>query len=292
LPNGDAVCASSARRNALAFARRGHRVVPLHWPVGNNGALECSCGSKRRDCPSPAKHPYGPFAPNGVLSATADVATVREWFDAKPEANYGVATDRELFALDIDPRNGGDESLVALERDHGPLPVTWRVITGSLGQHILFAAPDGLPRFKGSPNGKLGPGIDAPSYIVGAGSRHMSGRQYVWSVDHHPSDVPLAAPPAWLIDRLTVETTNGSSAEPHPPDFWQSFVAGGIREYRDAAAATVFGHLLRRYVEPRFAAGLLYAWNAAYCSPPLPEDELNKIIKRIGRRELARRCQP
>jgi hypothetical protein len=41
---------------ALAFARRFHPVLPLHYPVGTD-KLTCSCG---RLCgKNAAKHPYG-----------------------------------------------------------------------------------------------------------------------------------------------------------------------------------------------------------------------------------------
>jgi hypothetical protein len=50
-----------------------------------------------------------------------------------------------------------DQTLAALEREHGPLPPTWRFLTGGGGEHILFRHPGGLV-----PNsaGKIGPGID------------------------------------------------------------------------------------------------------------------------------------
>ena len=118
---------------ALAFARHGHAVLPLFWPVkASNGRLVCSC-RKRTDCPSAAKHPYGELAPNGLLSATTETGIVKMWFGLRaPHANLGVCTNK-LVVLDVDPRNGGDESLAALEKDYGPLPPTWRTITGSGG---------------------------------------------------------------------------------------------------------------------------------------------------------------
>jgi hypothetical protein len=98
---------------ALAFARHGHAVFPVNWPVDHNGKLLCSCGSDSRGRPcgrNAAKHPYGKLAPHGLLSATTDSGIIKHWFGyAAPEANLGVVTDR-LVVLDIDPRHGGDES--------------------------------------------------------------------------------------------------------------------------------------------------------------------------------------
>jgi hypothetical protein len=115
---------------ALAFARHGHAVFPVNWPVEHNGKRLCSCGSDSRGRPcgkNAAKHPYGKLAPNGLLSATDNPALIQSWFQRQaPQANLGVVTDR-LVVIDIDPRHGGDESFRALEREHGEMPPTWCV---------------------------------------------------------------------------------------------------------------------------------------------------------------------
>src|SRR5262245_8605267 len=131
--------------SALAFVRHGHAVFPVNWPIECKGHLVCSCGSDSRGkpCGSPAKHPYGKLAPNGLLSATTESGVAKHWFGyLVPEANLGVVTDR-LVVIDIDPRHGGDESFSALERDH-EMPPTWRALTGGGGEHVLFACPDGV----------------------------------------------------------------------------------------------------------------------------------------------------
>jgi Bifunctional DNA primase/polymerase, N-terminal len=104
--------------------------------------------------------------------------------------------------LDVDPRNGGDETLASLEHRHGVLPTTWRFLTGGRGQHIIFRHPGG--RIK-SLAGALGSGLDVKAdggLIVAPPSRHISGRRYAISVDHHPDDVPLAGMPQWLREQL------------------------------------------------------------------------------------------
>jgi hypothetical protein len=62
-----------------------------------------------------------------------------------------------------------------------------------------------------------------------------------------------------------------------------------VRNYPDAAAAQVAGHLLRRWVDPYLVAGLLHAWNRTYVEPPIPDDELRRILDRVARREDQRR---
>jgi hypothetical protein len=285
----------AALGSALAFARRDYAVLPVNWPVerGGSGKLLCSCG---RPCgKNAAKHPYGKLAPNGLLSATTEPGVIKHWFGyLAPEANLGVVSDR-LVVLDIDPRHGGDESLRMIETEHGELPPTWRALTGGGGEHVIYAAPDGTEiqnvvaeQMEHPP---LGPGIDIRArggYIVAPPSRHISGRPYVWSVDHHPSDVPLAPAPTWLLGRLTKRTAN-DRRDATPPEVWQRLTAGTVREYPDVAAARVCGHLLRRWVDPYLVAGLLHAWNQTYVEPPLPDDELRRILDRVAKLEDQRR---
>ena len=273
--------------HALAFARHGHAVFPVNWPVERDGHLLCSCGSdsRGRPCTSPAKHPYGKLAPNGLLSATTEADTIRLWFGtAAPEANLGVVTDK-LVVIDVDPRHGGAESFRGLEREH-EMPPTWRVLTGGGGEHVLFAAPDGvevanvIAEQMDSP--PLGRGIDIRAhggYIVAPPSRHISGREYAWAVDHHPKGVALAPAPAWLVERLTAKTISagGTPEDIATPEAWQRLTSGVIREYRDMAAAKVAGHLLRKWVDPYLVAGLLRAWNRTYVEPPLADDELHRV---------------
>jgi Bifunctional DNA primase/polymerase, N-terminal len=201
--------------------------------------------------------------------------------------------------VDIDPRHGGDESFRELERKHGEMPLTWRSLTGGGGEHVIFTCPDGIEisnvvaeQAKDPP---LGAGIDIRArggYIVAPPSRHISGRSYAWSVDHHPQDVQLAPAPDWLIERLTQRRTaaapDGVSVEPIPSDVWSQLTRQPITEYRDMAAASIVGHLLRHNCDYELVFGLLHAWNSAWCKPPLGFYELERIIIRIANREADR----
>jgi Bifunctional DNA primase/polymerase, N-terminal len=284
--------------SALAWVRHGHAVFPLWWPVEHNGQRVCACG---RLCGErAAKHPVARYAPNGVHSASTESGIVKLWWGLRvPDANLGVATEK-LVVIDVDPRHGGDESFKQLEAEHGEMPSTWRVITGGAGEHIIFAAPDGVEisnvvaeNMKDPP---LGAGIDVRAkggYIVAPPSRHISGRSYAWSVDHHPADVPLAPAPDWLITRLTARTTtdfapDGGTIEPLPSDVWTELTRPPITEYPDAAAARIVGHLFRHNCDYSLVLGLLHAWNTACCTPPLGYYELKRVVDRIANREADR----
>jgi hypothetical protein len=216
---------------------------------------------------------------------------IRKWFGDEPAANLGVVTDR-LVVLDIDPRHDGDSSLATLERDHD-FPPTWRVMTGGGGEHIIFRCPEGaeIGSSTAETNPLLGPGIDVRArggYIVAVPSRHLSGRGYLWSVDHHPAEIPIAEAPAWLVEALSAGKQPGSVARRDAAQ-WAIEKAGLVTEYRDMVVASVAGKLLRaRSLDPAFVATLVHDWNVCHCSPPLPERAVADILDRIANREIAR----
>jgi Bifunctional DNA primase/polymerase, N-terminal len=284
---------------ALAFARHGHAVFPVTWPVARNGRLVCSCGSdsRGRPCGNSAKHPYGKLAPNGLRSATTESGIIKHWWGyLAPQANLGVCTDA-LVVIDIDPRHGGDESFAALEREH-ELPPTWRVLTGGGGEHVLFAAPDRIEianvvaeLIKPPQEPPLGRGIDVRArggYIVAPPSKHISGRAYTWSVDHHPAYTALACAPRWLVETLA-RRAGSDGGNRHDPAQWSARKARKTSEYRDMAIAQVAGKLLRAVsLDPAFVATLVHDWNVCHCDPPLPEREVQAIFDRICEREIKR----
>jgi hypothetical protein len=177
--------------HALRYASMGWAVLPLH----SLRAGVCTCG--RADCKSPGKHPHNDLVPHGVHDASADEHRVREWFTRVPNANVGIATGAPsgFDALDVDPRNGGDDTLADIERKHGKLPDTALALTGGGGYHYLF-------KHDGSRIRSPGRGIDVKSsggYIVVEPSTHVSGGTYAWEGSADPTEGHTIAPaPAWL----------------------------------------------------------------------------------------------
>ncbi|WP_151083310.1 bifunctional DNA primase/polymerase [Nocardioides cynanchi] len=114
--------------------------------------------------------------------------------------NLGVRTGKQssCFVLDVDPRNGGDESLQRLLARHGDLPATYTVRSGGGGRHYYFRLPD----FDvASGTHLLGPGLDVKgegSYVVAPGSIHARSGALYEVVD----DSPMAQPPDWLVEQL------------------------------------------------------------------------------------------
>ncbi len=270
------------------YAQSGMAVLPLHWPVRHERGYRCSCS--RRDCASPAKHPFGRLVRRGPQDASKDPARIASWFE-HGQLNLGIATGAAsgMIVLDIDPRHDGDQTLADLEREHGPLPATWRFLTGGGGEHILFRHP-GRPL----PNstGEIGPGIDVRGdggYIVAPPSEHISGRAYAISVDHHPDEVELTDPPTWLLQRLRPPPETGKPAA-KPAKDWRGVVRGEVVEGdRNRTLASLSGHLLRNRIDPWVALNLVQAWNRTQCRPPLADAEVVATMRSIARREIARR---
>jgi hypothetical protein len=185
---------------ALEYAALGLHVFPI-YEIRPDG--RCACG---KDCGRDAgKHPrfHKEDLTNGLHSATTDEAQIRAWWERWPNASIGIATGPSgLAVLDDDPAKGGRDTLAALQRQHGPLPATWQVVTGSDGDHFIYAAPAG--GIKNSTE-ELGPGLDTRGrggYIVAAPSTHKSGNRYRWREGHSPGDLPLAPAPPWLVEAL------------------------------------------------------------------------------------------
>src|SRR5690606_1101191 len=92
--------------HALALVAKGFAVFPCYGV--RDGA--CLCGGP--DCASLGKHP---MTPGGVHDATRDPAQVVQWFGrSHPDANIGVAIPDDVAVVDVDPRNGGNETRAAL----------------------------------------------------------------------------------------------------------------------------------------------------------------------------------
>jgi hypothetical protein len=122
------------------------------------------------------------------------------------------------------------------------------------------------------------------TYIAVPPSMHPSGRRYAWSVD---SAKELADAPEWLLRLIVAPKTNGLNG--HASD-WAKVLADGADEgKRDVTVTSIAGHLLRCRVSPHVVLELLCAWNTTQCRPPLPNEDITRIVNSICAKELRRR---
>ncbi|MFE6714867.1 bifunctional DNA primase/polymerase [Streptomyces sp. NPDC057695] len=183
--------------HAVAAAERGWHVFPLRK------------GTKRPALHGESRCPRTGACVDGHVKwedrATTDHGRIVRAWEQGP-FNIGLAAGPSgLVVVDLDvPKNGaagtsGAEVFAALcGRAGQPHPVTFRVGTASGGEHLYFAAPDGVRL--GNSAGLIGSLVDTRAwggYVVAPGSLTPSGAYTVLD------DAPVSPLPSWLLDALT-----------------------------------------------------------------------------------------
>ena len=265
-------------KHALAYARKGWRVIPLWWP---EFAGVCAC-PRKGECDSVAKHP---LVSRGIRSASVNPKWIRAWWERWPLANIGIATgpDSGFFVLDVDGPDGA-RSIGGLIAKHPQPELTVAAITGTGGRHVLWKYPEGVAvknrvRFL--------PGLDIRSdggHIVAPPSMHGCGERYVWHEAGHPGKVKIKTAPDWLIKVITKERKprngNGRPFDPDRPkpridiDGLPKMPEGGRNNgLFQLACRLVWEGRERHEVE----SGIEHA-NRVLCEPPLRDKEVEKIV--------------
>jgi hypothetical protein len=271
---------------ALDSVRHGLTVAPLWWVTLDS---DCACPptSRTRDngvCGSPGKHPV---ESGWQCSATTDEDVIRAVWRRYPLASPGIVLDGSTVVIDVDPRHGGDATLVELQARLGELPMTWAVSTGGGGVHLYHALPD---TFENDLISSLPGGIDIKhlgGFVVAPGSLHVSGRRYVWLAGGHPGDGEMAEIPAAWLRAISRPVVVDASAEPMPDS--DVPVDERVRRARSCvvkmpiAIAGQDGHgatfdvalaAVRGFVVPRAEALDILREYSARCQPPWSEHEL------------------
>ena len=152
----------SMKEAAFKYAELGFKIFPVYGIDPSTNL--CLCGD--HNCRNKGKHPC---VGNGYKEATDDLNQVNKWWKQYPNANIGIsAKGSGLVIVDIDPRNGGYETIKKLEGEHENLPITLSASTsmqsGTRGNHYYFNAPAGDYKLHGG----IGPGIDIKyeGYVV------------------------------------------------------------------------------------------------------------------------------
>jgi hypothetical protein len=228
-----------------------------------------------------------PLTPHGFHDATCDPFQIAIWWRQWPDANIGTPMGDGRFALDIDPRAGGDDTLFALERQHGAMPHTLLSHTGGGGNHYLYLEPPGGIMNKAA----LGQGIDVQgrgSYIIVPPSMHPdTGKPYLWDVVDGPEDIDLQPAPGWLLALLTAPAgADGHStkavAAPGAP------IPLGIQENTLTHMA---GAMRRTGATADEIRAALDAINGR-CTPPVASTDLDRIARSISRYDPAPQMFP
>lgn len=155
-----------------------------------------------------------PRVAGGFKAATTDPDEIRRmpWSD---DSMIGAVVLEGQIVIDIDPRNGGMQTIALLTSTHDPLPPTRTVKTKSGGWHRYYWVPKGV-QYRST----LGPGVDVKQhgkgYVIVPPS---AGYTYVT-----PGDTVDA--PEWLLAELEIQERDTARHEASDPKFMERFEEG------------------------------------------------------------------
>ncbi len=154
-------------------------------------------------------------------AATTDEATIRGWWEARPDHGVCIVTGREsgIWVLDVDVSEGkqGVETLQALLDEYNggeKLPATLTARTPSGGLHFLFAYPDDC-EIHNSASNRLGPGLDVRGEggQINAVPTKRGEYSYRWANKRAPWSAAVLPAPSWLVDLVKDEEREAQTGE-------------------------------------------------------------------------------
>ena len=245
---------------ALAYVNSGFKVFPCCWP---NGDHLCGCG----------RHHEGrdigkvPLTSSGFKDATQTQAGVQTYWKKWPRANIGVFLEG-FYVLDVDADHGGLISLAKLITITGDFK-TRTIRTGGGGLHYyLKGTHRTVPAFEGYPGLEIRGTQSA--YVIAPPSMHKSGNRYAIE-----SDMPITEPPL-LFTEIAGKITP-------VPDFSINTDGEIPNHQRNITLTRMAGALRRVGFTPDEIAEILLKINKTRCNPPLPESQVIRTAKSVGR---------
>lgn len=189
----------SLRRSAagISLALRGWPILPLRTPRSDGWS---AVAEEPDACYRFLKTPESGF---GLSHASARTSRVRTWCASFTLPGWGLVMGARgcgMWALDVDARNGGEDSLDRLQRDHGVLPDTLVAYSLRGGPRFLFTIPDGCHVPSGTLEGY--PGLDVIGerhYLVLVQENTVTGEKTRVDASHPP--VPATG---WLSKQRVV----------------------------------------------------------------------------------------
>jgi hypothetical protein len=220
-----------------------------------------------------------PLISNNLKLATNDEERIRYWWRNTPTANIGIAMEPSgLVGVDIDPRNGGEETWAEIRKNLAPeLLETVTALTPSGGQHLIFRANDYSVH---SGAHVFGQGVDIRArggYLVVAPSE-VKGAAYRWEVGYSPADREFVN---WS-DEL-----NGLQIRNRPSSVRASDGARDARSIQEGSRNNTLFHLalvmMRDGLSFQSMFAALSTVNDQQCQPPLPILDIETIARSASR---------
>ncbi len=148
----------------------------------------------------------GPVQTGWPEIATSDPRQIEAWWNEDPEQNIGFVAGPKshgIFAIDLDVDDDtGEDGLGVLrkwERDHTPLPETWRVITPRGGAHLYFHSDKLIENDKKSLHEAIEIRANGLNTILPP-SLHPNGRRYEWEAGYGPWEIEIAEANETVLD--------------------------------------------------------------------------------------------
>lgn len=255
-----------AINEALELAERGFRVFPLR----DNSKVSAIKAFAEEATTNPEK-----ISSWAHLFGNVGIST----------SNYG---DVALLAVDIDPKKGGQKTLLELEFQGYEFPPTCTQTTPSGGQHLIYTVPAAVRQGVDV----LGPGLDIRSkggYIAAYGS----------TINGTPYKINLLAPvpaPQWLVDRCGQPFERPEISIVPPPAIDQERAEKAVIDYLvnyaspalegnggDEQTVRVACRVKDKGVPPEVCLELMLEhWNVR-CEPPWSPEDLKQKVQNAYR---------
>lgn len=234
-----------------------------------------------------------PVTKNGLNDWTDNPGQIDVWWGqgehagkrGDPSYNIGMACGQVsggIIAIDLDCHSDEANGLHFLrdwEVEHGRLPETWTQITGSGGKQLFYRAGQDI---RNSANGEIGVDVRGNGgYVVLPPSLHPCGDRYEWSISPDDMDVADADDKVYDFIRAVSKTKkrgDGWNAE-------KTGIPSEIKENRNETLFSLGRSFLSRGTGHDEVATLIRSLNATICRPPLPADEVEKLIGSINSKE-------
>ena len=201
-----------------------------------------------------------PATPNGFKDATNDRAQIIQWYTDNPNYGVGLPTglDNNLLVVDCD----GDEG-----NSNYSDPNTFSVRTPSGGTHFYYAHQEGIR----NSTSKLAAKVDIRAeggYVVAPPTPNYIGLNVTTAIS---VELPFGIKSrlATATPKVTVSSGEGEVIE------------GGRNDYLTRVA----GSLNKRGLSIEAIEAALLAENETRCDPPLPTNEVERIISNISKYE-------
>ena len=218
-----------------------------------------------------------PATRHGLHDATTDSQQLKQWFGNGQLYNIAIRTGAAsgFDVLDVDG-DDGVKALQALIAVYGNLPKTPCVRTGGGGLHYYFRHADGVSNSAS----KIAEHLDVRGdggYVIAPPSVHQNGATYEWIV--LPEACELADWPKWLLDRIRNAAARPATTEQQSEPSAPIIPAG----QRNQTLTSIAGAMRKKGLDADSIEAALLNHNRKYCRPPLPDNEISRIAKSVGR---------